>query len=68
MSIPTEVKEQIYELVTDLIADYDIVLDDTETNGIMAYLIEGDNYHIENDKIYLSLYSILKYWRDNKIP
>ena len=66
MSIPTEVKEQIYELVTDLIADYDIVLDDTETNGIMAYLIEGNRYRMENDKIYISLYSVLKYWRDNE--
>lgn len=67
MSIPTEVKNIICDMFMDMVQEWscdEFTVENTEENRQFAKLIYGDDYYVDGDGVYLSLYSILKYWRD----
>lgn len=71
MKIPNDVKKIICDHLMEMAIEYscdEFDVENTEENREFAKTVHGHDYDIGDGNIYLSLYSVLKYWRDNEIP
>lgn len=69
MKLPNDVKKIICDLLMEMVIEWscdEFDVENTEENREFVKTVYGHDYDIGDGNIYLSLYSILKYWRDNE--
>lgn len=69
MKIPNDIKKIICDHLMEQVIDWpcdEFTVPDTPENFEFAKAVYDDYEVYDDNKIYLSLYSVLNYWRDNE--